>query len=127
MFSVHEIKFLITLHHLNKHNMSSKNKDIASQMKVSKTAVSKVTKPLVENNIIKREVDGNICFTPKGEAMINEYIEKYDSLFYYFSYYLKLEKTIAHQDSLFCALTISNESTSKIATVSGRKFLGDVI
>ncbi|MGE4213744.1 MAG: MarR family transcriptional regulator [Anaerotignaceae bacterium] len=123
MFSLHEIKFLITLHHLNKHGISSKNKDIAKQMNISKTAVSKVTKPLVENQIIKREYDGHIFFTPTGKAMINEYVEKYDSLFHYFSYYLKLDQSIAHKDSLSCTLTISNESTKKIAIVCGSKYI----
>lgn len=127
MFSIHEIKFLITLHHLNKHNMSSKNKDITKQMNISKTAVSKVSKPLVENNIIKREIDGNIYFTPKGEALIDEYIEKYDLLFHYFTFYLNLDKAIAHRDSLFCAITISKESISKIATVCGYKHYNGVI
>lgn len=125
MFSLHEIKFLITLHHLNRHRMSSKNKDITKQMNISKTAVSKVSKPLFEKNIIKREIDGNIYFTPKGEAMSNEYIEKYDLLFHYFSFYLKLEKKIAHKDSLFCAITLSNESISKIAFECGYKYCND--
>lgn len=127
MFSIHEIKFLITLHNLNKHNMSSKNKDITKQMNISKTAVSKVSKPLVENNIIKREVNGNIFFTPKGEALVNEYIEKYDLLFHYFTFYLKLDKTIAHRDSLFCAITVSKESISKIALVCGYKYCNSAI
>ncbi|MEA5083443.1 MAG: MarR family transcriptional regulator [Lachnospiraceae bacterium] len=125
MFSLHEIKFLITLHHLNRHRMSSKNKDITKQMNISKTAVSKVSKPLFEKNVIKREIDGNIYFTPKGEAMANEYIEKYDLLFHYFSFYLKLEKIIAHRDSLFCAITLSNESISKIAFECGCKYCND--
>lgn len=127
MFSLHQIKFLITLHHLNKHCMSSKNKDITKQMNISKTAVSKVSKPLVESNVIKREIDGNIYFTPKGEALINEYIEKYDLLFHYFSFYLKLDKAIAHRDSLCCAITISKESISKIAFACEYKYYDDAI
>lgn len=117
MFSLNEIKFLITLHHLKKEGESSKNKDFALKMNISKTAVSKVTKPLVRNDIIKKESDGNICFTTNGKYVSKDYLERYDSLFYYFTQYLKLNKTAAHIDSLFCTLTISEESTSKISEV----------
>lgn len=121
MLFPYELKFLLTLHYLNKRNLSSKNKDISERNKVSKTNVSKVSKPLLEKHIIKKE-GGWMYLTSKGEELANVYLEKYDALFYYFSTYLNLHEEIAHRDALQCSIVISVETVGNLSEVCGYEF-----
>lgn len=108
-----EVKFLIYIYQLSLTNNTIKSKDLASEMVLSKAAVSMALKKLVDKNLIEKEYYGTITLSENGNRIAKSIYDKHLILKHYFSNILLLDNDIAYSHSIVCLSTFEADAMHK--------------
>ncbi len=108
-------EYIKTMYILKKQNGNIRVTDIANKMNCSKPSVNKALNNLKEKKLVKYEIYGTIELTSEGEELAKKILETYDIIYVFLKDVLNLEEQKAKQEAEKIKLTITDETTNKLA------------
>lgn len=108
-------KYLFVIYELGQKGAQVRSVDVAKALNVKKASISNMLPSLVEENLIRRQADGSITFTPNGAQYAGGLYLKYITLYQFFSADLGSSPDSARSDAITCLCSLSEENIENMA------------
>ncbi len=100
MLSATKKKYLLAIYELCKDNGEVRSKDIAENLDVKRSTVSKILKELSENGLINKESYSSVHLTNYGIKISNKLFTEYLLLYHYYMNEYNMSNEIARQEAI---------------------------
>ena len=108
-------QYLKTMYILKQQNGNIRVTDVAKNMNCSKPSVNKAIYNLKDNGLLNYESYGKIELTKQGEDLAKKILETYDIVYLFLKEVLNLSSEEAEKEAEKIKLTISDNTTNKLA------------
>lgn len=106
--------YLLTIHKLNEKNDRCKLVDIANALNNARSTVSIAVKKLLSKELVRINKENNVVLTTKSHRIVHNILSNKTLMYYFFTNYLGVSKTIAMKESCLVENLISSETQKKL-------------
>ncbi|AEC02182.1 metal-dependent transcriptional regulator [Parasphaerochaeta coccoides] len=111
-----KIRYLLSIYELYmEHPESIRPVDVARRLKISRASVTVMLKELEEQNLVSRNTDSGIEFTPKGQKTAMTYYTQYRTFLRFFLQNLQIDGINAREDCISLVSSLSEESLRSLS------------
>lgn len=111
MLSSTKKKYLFIIYELGYNGDTIRSVDIAKALGVKKASVSNIMPALMAENMVSKDENGAIVFTPEGAKFAGDLYLKYLTLYQFFRENLGSTENNARKDAVTCLCSLSNENS----------------
>lgn len=115
MLAATKKRYMFIIYELGCTGESVRSVDIAKALDVKKASISNMLPSLINENLVEKNSEGIITFTPQGAKYAGNLYLKYLTLYRFFSKKLGSSEKNARADAIVCLCSLSDESTESIA------------